>query len=445
MLNRESQRPKIEEQDNQLVFCDLHIHSKYSRATSEKMDLESIAHYAQLKGLNLVGTGDFTHPKWIKELRNFLSKISDTNLYKLKKAPCIQSYFIVTGEVCTIFDSMKKVRKIHHLILVPDLETAEQVNDELCAHGSLNSDGRPILDMSASELVEEVMEISKDNAVIPAHVWTPWYSLFGSVNGFNRVEDCYEDTTRHIFALETGLSSDPPMNWRLGTLDRFTLVSNSDSHSPYPYRLGREANVFKVERLSYSEILEAIQMKDPRRFKFTIETNPAYGKYHWTGHRNCGISMPPSESKKLSGICPVCHRPLTKGVDERVENLADRPYGFRPESVIDYVHLLPLHEAIASALGVESLSSPSVWKPFNLLISAFGNEYSILLDVPLQSLKEVVEPRIAEIIIKVRNGKINVLPGYDGVYGKISEKEKSQKKPQDEEQHIRQSTLERFT
>ncbi|MFH0897558.1 MAG: endonuclease Q family protein [Candidatus Bathyarchaeota archaeon] len=411
------------------------------------MDIESIAHFAQIKGLKLVGTGDFTHPDWIEDLRQSLSKVPDANLYQLNTAPSGQTYFMVTGEVCTIFDSMKKVRKIHHLILVPDLEIAEQVNDKLGIHGNLTSDARPILDMSASELVEEVMETSKDNAVIPAHVWTPWYSLFGSINGFDRIEDCYEDATRHIFALETGLSSDPPMNWRLSTLDRFTQISNSDSHSPYPYRLGREANAFEVDKLSYGEILEAIRMKDSKRFRFTIETNPAYGKYHWTGHRNCGISIPPSESKKLKGICPVCHRPLTRGVDERIENLADRPSGFRTEGAIDYVHLLPLHEAIGAALGVNSLSSPSVWKIFNLLIAAFGNEYSVLLDIPLRSLEEVVEPKIAETILKVRNDQVNVIPGYDGVYGeiKLSEKKRSQNKFQGEEKHLGQSNLERFT
>ena len=432
--------------DSQKVVCDLHIHSKYSRATSEKMDIESIAHFAQIKGLNLVGTGDFTHPNWIKDLKNSLSKISDTNLYQLKTATRIQTYFIVTGEVCTIFNSKEKVRKIHHLILTPNLETAEQINDKIGVHGNLNSDGRPILNMSASELVEEIMEISEDNAVIPAHIWTPWYSLFGSINGFDRIEDCYEDTTRHIFALETGLSSDPPMNWRLSSLDRFALVSNSDSHSPYPYRIGREANVFELKELSYDEILDSIRMKDTKRFKFTIETDPAYGKYHWTGHRNCGVSIPPNESKRLNGRCPVCHRPLTRGVDERVENLADRPYGFRPKGTIDCIHLLPLHEVIGAALSMDSLTSPSIWKIYNSLISMFGNEYSVLLDVPLQSLEKIVEPRIAEIIMRVRNNEIMVIPGYDGVYGEIrlSIDKKNGNKFQGENKYGKQSSLEKF-
>ena len=427
---------------SKLVFCDLHIHSKYSRATSGNMDLESIAHFAQLKGLNLVGTGDFTHPGWLKDLKNSLSKIEDTNLYRLKPASSLQICFMITGEVCTIFHTDKKARKIHHLILTPDFDTAEQINDRLSTRGNLGSDGRPTLDMSASELVEEAMEVSNENAVIPAHIWTPWYSLFGSINGFDRIEDCYEEMTKHIFALETGLSSDPPMNWRLSALDRFALVSNSDSHSPYPYRLGREANVFALERMSYREILEAIREKDSERFRFTVETKPAYGKYHWTGHRNCGVSVPPSESRRLGGVCPVCRRPLTRGVDERVDNLADRSAGFRPGGTIDYVHLLPLHEAIGAALNVDSLSSPTVWKQFNSLVAAFGNEYAVMLDASLESLEKVVEPRIAETIVKIRKDDVTVIPGYDGVYGEIKLSEK--KETQNAGKYGLQSSLERF-
>lgn len=408
------------------------------------MDLESIAHYAQLKGLNLVGTGDFTYPVWLKDLRNSFLEVSDTDLYQLKATSPAQMCFIITGEVSTVFYSENKARKIHHLILTPSLETAEQINDKIKANGDLEADGRPTLNMSAAELVEKVMEVSRNNAVIPAHVWTPWYSLFGSINGFDRIEDCYEDMTRHIFALETGLSSDPPMNWRLSVLDRFALVSNSDSHSPYPHRLGREANIFQVERLSYGELIEAMRTKDAKRFKFTVETNPAYGKYHWTGHRNCGVSMPPSESVKLGGRCPVCHKPMTRGVDERVEKLADRSYGFRPEGAIDYVHLLPLQEVIGAALGVDNLTAPSVWKVFNSLVSAFGNEYSVLLNVPLESLEKVVESRIAQTIVKVRNDEIAVTPGYDGVYGEIKLFGEKNRRVQNQERYGKQSSLEQF-
>ena len=431
MTKRETTRKKPEPEsrlNSQLVFSDFHIHSLYSRATSPRMDLESIAHFAQLKGLNLVGTGDFTHPKWIGNLKNSLSEVLDTGLYRLKTVEGTSPLLMITGEVCTIFDRGGKARRIHHLILVPNLDTAEQINDKIGAHGDLGSDGRPILHVSASELVEEIMEVSKEAAVIPAHVWTPWYSLFGSKSGFNRIEDCYEEMARHIFALETGLSSDPPMNWRLSSLDRFTLISNSDAHSPYPYRLGREANVFQVEELSYGAILDVLRRKDATRLKFTVETDPAYGKYHWTGHRNCDVSMPPRESRRLGGQCPVCRRPMTKGVDERTEKLADRPDGVKPANAIDYVHLLPLQEMISAVLGINNPSSPSVWQRFNSLITAFGNEYSVLLETPIEQLQTVVEPHIAATIIRARNDDIKVNPGYDGVYGEIKLLEKKRER-----------------
>ena len=426
------------------IFSDFHIHSKYSRATSPKMDIPSISRFAKIKGLNLLGTGDFTHPSWMKDLKSLLVPVEDTGLYKLKKDTEEQPYFIITGEVNTIFSFEGKTKKIHHLLLSDSLETAEQISDKLKVHGNLSSDGRPTLKMTASELVEEVVEVSRKNVIIPAHIWTPWYSLFGSRNGFNRIQDCYEDMTRHIFALETGLSSDPPMNWRLSSLDNYTLISNSDAHSPYPYRLGREANVLEIEKLSYSEVLNAIRMKDAKRFPFTIETKPAYGKYHWTGHRNCKVSMPSWKSLKLGGICPVCRKPMIKGVDERVENLADRPAGYRPEDAIEYIHLLPLHDIIGAYLGVNGWTSSSVWQIFNLLVATFGNEYSVVLDVPLKSLEKIVEPRIVETIMKVRNDEISVVPGYDGVYGEIRLLEEETNKFQGEENYGKQCTLEQF-
>jgi uncharacterized protein (TIGR00375 family) len=272
--------------------------------------------------------------------------------------------------------------------------------------------------MSAPELVDEVISISKDNVIIPAHIWTPWYSLFGSKNGFNDISDCYQDMTKHIFALETGLSSDPPMNWRLSSLDKYTLISNSDSHSPYAYRLGREANVFEVEEPTYKKIIEAICSKDSKHFKYTIETNPAYGKYHWTGHRNCNVSVSPKESKALFGKCPKCHKPLTRGVDERVNELADRPPGFRPKEAISYFHLIPLQEIIGAVLG-KNASSSIVWRIYNSLISKFGNELRILLDVPQVALEKTIESDTASAIIQVRRDQIHVVPGYDGVYGQL--------------------------
>jgi len=401
------------------VIADLHIHSKYSRATSEKMNINEIARFARIKGLNLVGTGDLTHPKWLKELSEGLTEVSGANLYKPAKDPASPVCFMVTGEVSTIFTFEGIVRKIHHVILTPSIETAVQINDRLAEYGDLAVDGRPILDINAPQLVEEILEVSKENVVIPAHAWTPWFSLFGAFSGFDRIEDCYQDMTRQIPALETGLSSDPPMNWRLSPLDKFALVSNSDSHSPWPWRIGREANVFDLERLTYGEVVNAIRKRDPRRFKFTIETDPAYGKYHWTGHRNCNVSLSPQEAIRLGNRCPVCHRRLTRGVEQRVEELADRPVGFRPEGAIGYMHLLPLSEIISTVLGLTYEGAHGVWSVYNALVSRFGDEYTVLIDAPVEEMAKIVDPRIAEAVVRVREGEVKILPGYDGVYGQL--------------------------
>lgn len=399
------------------VIADLHIHGRYSRATSQKMNIEEIAHFARIKGLNLVGTGDFTHPKWLKELQENLAEEAGTGLYRVAKDPDFLVHFMLTTEVSTIFTFENDVKKIHHVILTPSMEIAIQINECLAKYGDLSVDGRPTLNMSAPQLVEEVMEVSKDNIIFPAHAWTPWFSIFGAFSGFNSVEECYQDMTKHIYALETGLSSDPPMNWRLSQLDKFTLVSNSDSHSFWPWRMGREANVFELKSLSYWEVVDAIKSKDKARFKFTIETDPAYGKYHWTGHRNCNVSLSPKEAIKLGNICPVCRKKLTKGVEQRVEELADRPAGFKPENAIGYKHLLPLSEIIATALNMDSPSTQQVWGIYNKLVEKFGDEYSALVDVSKEALIEVVDQKVAEAIIRVREDRIRVVPGYDGIYG----------------------------
>jgi uncharacterized protein (TIGR00375 family) len=381
------------------------------------MRIEEIARFAKIKGLNLVGTGDFTHPKWLKELQETLIYDVESGLYKLANDPDFPVSFMITTEVSTVFTFEGEIKKIHHVILTPSIETAVQINERLSRYGDLSADGRPTLGMSASQFVEEVMEVSSENMVFPAHAWTPWFSIFGAFSGFDSVEDCYQDMTKHIYAIETGLSSDPPMNWRLSKLDRFTLVSNSDSHSYWPWRMGREANVFEVEKISYREIIDAIRKKDRARFKFTIETDPAYGKYHWTGHRNCNVSLPPKEAIKLGNICPVCRKKLTKGVEQRVEELADRPEGFIPENAIGYMHLLPLSEIIAAALEVDSPSTQHVWNIYNKLVEKFGDEYTVLIDAPRQALENITDQRIAEAIVRVREGRIKVIPGYDGVYG----------------------------
>jgi uncharacterized protein (TIGR00375 family) len=383
------------------------------------MRVEEIARFAKVKGLNLVGTGDFTHPKWFKELQETLIPESDTGLYKVAKNPESPIYFMITTEVSTIFTFENEVKKVHHVILTPNIETAFQINDRLAKYGSLTVDGRPTLNMDAPHLVEEVMEVSNENMVFPAHAWTPWFSIFGAFSGFNSVEECYQDMTKHIYALETGLSSDPPMNWRLSKLAKFALVSNSDSHSFWPWRIGREANVFELKRPSYREVVDAIRFKDKERFKFTIETDPAYGKYHWTGHRNCKVSLSPQEAIRLGNICPVCRRKLTKGVEQRVEELADHPMGFKPEGAVDFMRLLPLSEIVATVLGVDSPSTQQVWNFYNRLIEKFGDEYAVLIDASKEALSAVVEERIAEAIIRVRKGQVKVTPGYDGVYGRL--------------------------
>jgi uncharacterized protein (TIGR00375 family) len=428
------------------IIADLHIHSKYSRATSEKMDIENINRFAKVKGLNLVGTGDFTHPKWLQELKEKLVQIQDTSLYTFRGDPASQVHFMITSEVSTIFTFKNEVKKVHHVILTPNFETASQINERLASHSNLSADGRPTLDMSAPQLVEEIMEASKENVVFPSHAWTPWFSVFGAFFGFDHIEDCYQDMTKYIFALETGLSSDPPMNWRLSTLDKYTLVSNSDSHSSWPWRIGREANVFELEQCTYSNVVDAIRSKDANRFKYTIETDPAYGKYHWTGHRNCKISFSPQEAIKFGNHCPVCNRRLTKGVEQRVEELADRPAGFKPENAIGYMHLLPLSEIIATVLGVTYPSVKKVWDTYNALIEKFGNEYNVLIDASKEGMAKIVDLKIAEAVVRVREEKVKIVPGYDGVYGQLilfekqqEETEKKEKSPS--QQQKRQQSL----
>jgi uncharacterized protein (TIGR00375 family) len=380
------------------------------------MTIGEITRFARIKGLQLVGTGDFTHPKWIDELKQELTEVPGTNLYRTQATES-NMHYMITSEVATLFPFKDDIKKIHHVILTPSFETAAQINDRLKHYGNLTSDGRPMLDMSAPQLVEEIMRISGENVVIPAHAWTPWFSLFGAFSGFDRIEDCYQDTLKHIIALETGLSSDPSMNWRLSSLDKYALVSNSDSHSHWPWRIGREANVFELETLTYHEIVDAIRTKDPARFRFTIETDPAYGKYHWTGHRNCKVSMPPQEAIKFGNRCPVCRRNLTKGVEQRIEELADRPVGTKPANAIGYIHLLPLSEIITAVLGVSYPSVQKVWDIYNALVTRFGDEYTVLIDAPLAEISKVAEPRVAEAVIRVREGKVKIVPGYDGVYG----------------------------
>jgi uncharacterized protein (TIGR00375 family) len=403
-------------------IADFHLHSKYSRATSQKMDLENLDKWANIKGILVLGTGDFTHPLWLKEIKEKLES-AEPGLFKLKNSDS-KTRFILTTEVSCVYFKGGKQRKIHLIIFSPSIEICEKINNHLKLYGNLETDGRPTLNLNAKDLLKIILNISEDCLVVPAHIWTPWFSLFGSRSGFDSIEECFEEYSKYIFAGETGLSSDPKMNWRLSALDKITLISCSDAHSPS--HIGREANVFDCE-LSYFEILKAIKEKDKNKFLYTIEFYPEEGKYHYDGHRNCGVSLSPKETKKYNGICPVCGKPLTIGVLSRVEQLADRPEGFVPENAIPFKSLIPLEEIIADALG-QNVGTVGVEKEYKNLIEKFENEFNVLLNVSRSDLEAVTLPEIAEGIIRAREGKVYIEPGYDGVYGKVKIFQKGEKK-----------------
>ena len=395
--------------------ADFHIHSKYSRATSKDMDLDHLDKWAKIKGIKVLGTGDFTHPEWFESLKEELEP-AEPGLFKLKnkKSP---TRFMLTSEISCIYSKNNRVRKIHIIVFAPSFEVVDKINAYLGWIGNLKSDGRPILGLDAKELAKIVLNISSDCLIVPAHLYTPWFSLFGSRSGFDSIEECFEDYSKYIYAGETGLSADPKMLWRMPDCRRIALISNSDAHSPA--KLGREANVFDLPFLSYSSIITAIKTKDPQNFLYTVEFYPQEGKYHYDGHRNCSIVLSPKESKKYNNTCPVCGKPLTIGVLNRVEELADREEGFKPQGAIPFKSLVPLQEIIADALGV----TPTVKKvneEYKNLLKKFGSEFKILLDVSPQELQAAVLPEIAEGIVRVREGKVFIEPGYDGVYGKVS-------------------------
>ncbi len=393
--------------------ADFHIHSKYSRATSPLMDLENLDRWAKIKGIKVLGTGDFTHPKWFGEIKNQLEP-AEPGLFKLKNFDS-GTRFILTAEISCIYSKGGKVRKIHIIVFAPSIEAVEKINNKLGQIGNLKADGRPILGLDAKELVKIVLDADKDCLVVPAHLWTPWFAIFGSKSGFDSFQECFEDYSKYIYAGETGLSSDPKMNWRLSQLDKTTLISNSDAHS-LP-KIGREANVFDAD-LSYQSIAEILKTKDKSKFLYTIEFFPEEGKYHYDGHRLCNLSLAPAQSKKYNNICPRCGKPLVIGVLNRVEELADRPEGFVPENVIPFKSLIPLNEIIAEALG-SSVASKEVDKHYNNLIKSLGNEFKILLESAENEISENSLPEIAKGVVRVRQGKIFIEPGYDGVYGKI--------------------------
>ncbi len=394
-------------------IADFHIHSKYSRATSPQMDLEYLDAAARIKGIKVLGTGDFTHPAWLENLKEKLEP-AEPGLFKLRNSNS-ETRFILTAEISCIYSKGGKVRKIHIIIFAPDFQTVEKINTQLNWIGNLKSDGRPILGLDAKELAKIALSASPDCLVVPAHIYTPWFSLFGSKSGFDSIEECFEEYSKYIFAGETGLSSDPPMSWRNSNLDKIALISNSDAHSPA--KLGREANVFDTE-LGYRSIVEAIKTKNSREFLYTIEFFPEEGKYHFDGHRNCGIRFSPQETKKYNGLCPVCGKPLTVGVLNRIEELADREEGFIPEKSLPFKSLVPLEEIIADVLSC-SVGTKAVEKEYKNLIEKFGSEFKVLLNISEKELATATLLEISQAVIRVREGKVIKEPGYDGVYGKI--------------------------
>ncbi|MFH1866550.1 MAG: endonuclease Q family protein [Patescibacteria group bacterium] len=422
------------------MYADLHIHSRYSRACSPKLTLENIDLWCRIKGLSLVSCGDFTHPKWFAEIKEKLEP-QRNGLYRLKpnlriKDPRFKEskladvYFIIGTELSCIYKHAGSTRRVHHCVFVPSVEASEQINNHLAKRGcNIRADGRPILGLSSQDLLKIILEVDNRSVLIPAHAWTPWFAIFGSKSGYNSIEECFGDMSKHIFAIETGLSSDPAMNWRLSKLDKVALVSHSDAHS-LP-NLGREANIFEGSELSYDNIIQAIKKGNPQavaagedkllplRLVGTIEFFPHEGRYHYDGHRDCQVALTPLETKKRKGICPKCGRQLTVGVLYRVEELADREEGFIPPKSVSYVSLVELDKIIAEAQGVKGRQSKTVEEVYWGLVSSGGGELKLLAEAQLEAMASFTDEKIIEAIRRVRAGKLHIKPGYDGVYGEV--------------------------
>ena len=403
-----------------MLIADLHIHSHYSRATSRECTPEQLDFWAARKGIGLVGTGDFTHPAWRQELRDKLSPAED-GLYVLREDCRVKQpggaapRFVLSAEISSIYKKNGRVRKVHNVILMPGLDEAEALSRRLEAIGNIHSDGRPILGLDSRDLLEITLDACPQAVFIPAHIWTPHFSLFGAFSGFDTIEECFEDLTPYIHAVETGLSSDPPMNWRVSALDRLTLVSNSDAHSPQ--KLGREANLLDIEP-SFAALSAAIAGGQSAGFAGTIEFFPEEGKYHLDGHRNCGVRLTPTETQQLQGKCPVCGRKITIGVEHRVEELADRPQGTRPTNALPFESLVPLPEVIAASTG-KSPTSKKTLARYEEMLCALGTEFDILRQIPIDDIERAAGPCVAEGIRRLRAGQVERIAGYDGEYGVI--------------------------
>lgn len=407
-------------------IADLHIHSPYSRAVSKDMVPENLYRWAQLKGITVIGSGDFTHPRWFTELQEKLEP-AEPGLYRLKpelaarvdaeipercRAPV---RFMLTAEISGIYNRHGRLRKVHNLILAPSFSVVARINARLARIGNLQADGRPILGLDSEELLRIVLEVAPEALLIPAHAWTPHFSVFGANSGFDSLEECFGELAAHIKVIETGLSSDPPMNWRLSQLEDITLVSNSDAHSPS--KLGREANVLEGE-ISYTAIVEAFVTGDPQRFLGTLEFFPEEGKYHYDGHRACEVRLTPQETRRNDFRCPRCGKPVTVGVMHRVEKLADRPSGHKSRKALPYWSIIPLAELIAEVRGT-GVNTKSVTETYFDLLGRLGSEFHVLMHASVADIKRSGEPLLAEAVRRMRSGQVSIAPGYDGEYGTI--------------------------
>lgn len=400
-------------------ITDWHVHSRYSRACSPNLTLENNALWCEKKGVNVLGTADFTHPEWFAEIENKLAE-AEPGLYKLKDGQFSNMRYMLTTEVSQIYKKNDKTRRIHNLILAPSMESVRKLNTWLVDKGfNVKADGRPILGVDSEELYKRIKDIDEHMVLIPAHAWTPWFSVFGSKSGFDALEDCYGSMTSHIFAIETGLSSDALMNRSWSKLDDVAIISNSDAHSPEKF--GREANVFDIDpaKYSFTEFMRVLREKDRASFLYTIEFFPEEGKYHIDGHADCGIALHPHETRKLGGMCPKCGRPLTVGVMSRVAQLGDRDIQHVPEQFVPQKSIVPLPEIIAEVLDVRSPSSKKVVAQYEKMIAYLGNEFHILLDATLSDIKAFAGDDMAEAIRRVRAAEMSIIPGYDGIYGKV--------------------------
>ncbi|QQS60305.1 DNA helicase UvrD [Candidatus Falkowbacteria bacterium] len=411
------------------TILDLHIHSKYSRACSPQLTLENIDTTCRQKGIGIVATGDFTYPAWFKSIENELEEIMHTGLYKLKTRNNTDLKFILSTELSLIYKDNGKVRRVHIMVTAPNLQAVKKLNEYLDKHYNIRSDGRPILGMSCPDLVKLCLSIDPHFLIYPAHIWTPWFAMFGSKSGFDSVEECFHDQTDHIYAYETGISSDPTMNWRLSQLDHLTLLSNSDAHS-LP-NLAREANVFDLSDLpTYQEIYSSIKNRDTKKILYTIEFWPEEGMYHFDGHRACGISFTPKQSQEHKNLCPVCGKSLVIGVLNRVNEMADRTEGKKPKKAIPFKQTVELDKIIGEALGIKNRQSTKIQEIYHSMLTSLGTELDILLEIPLKQIKKYTTSEVAEGIRRVRDGELFITPGFDGQYGKVkifSPKEKISK------------------